>query len=123
MEGFSLIETKALHSIFKRLENIEMNQLALMKEFQQLILKTSKSNIPEFISIRDACVKYHVSHVTINNKIKLFKEVKKRKIDRLQSGGFYLINEIELQEAFRIKGVYKKIIRGKANTLEKEKVK
>src|SRR5215208_7137895 len=108
MEGISLIETKALQSIFQRLENIEQSQLALMKALQ-LISNTSQSNVPEFISIQDACVKYHVSHVTINNKIKLFKEVKKRKIDRLQSGGFHLINEIELQEALRIKGLYKVI--------------
>jgi len=110
MEGISLIEGKVLQGIVQRLENIEQNQLALMKELQQLLPKTSQSNVPEFISIQDACVKYHVSHVTINNKIKLFKEANKREIDRLQSGGFYLINETELQEALRIKGVYPNIV-------------
>jgi hypothetical protein len=114
MEGISLIEGKVLQGIVQRLENIEQNQLAIMKELQQFFPKTSQSNIPEFISIQDACVKYHVSHVTINNKIKLFKEAKNREIDRLQSGGFYLINESELQEALRIKGIYPKIIRNKS---------
>jgi hypothetical protein len=108
MEGISLIEGKVLQGIVQRLENIEQNQLAIMKELQQLHPKTSQSNVPEFISIQDACEKYHVSHVTINNKIKLFKEAKNREIDRLQSGGFYLINETELQEALRIKGEYPK---------------
>jgi len=70
----------------------------------------NQGNVPDFISIADACKKYHVSHVTINNKIKLFKEVNKREIDRLQSGGFFLINEAELQEALRIKGNYRKVM-------------
>lgn len=114
MEGISLIEGKVLQGIVQRLENIEQSQLAIMKELQQLFPKTSQSSVPEFISIQDACAKYHVSHVTINNKIKLFRETKKREIDRLQSGGFFLINEAELQEALRIKGVYPNIIRNKS---------
>jgi hypothetical protein len=123
MEGISLIEGKVLQSIVQRLENIEQNQLAIMKELQQLFPKTSQSCIPEFICIQDACVKYHISHVTINNKIKLFKEVKKREIDRLQSGGFYLINETELQEALRIRGTYTKVInRNKAFRKEEKKL-
>jgi hypothetical protein len=68
--------------------------------------------LPDFISIKDACEKYYVSHVTINNKIKLFKTTKKREIDRLQSDVFYLINEVELQEALRIKDDYTKLLTG-----------
>jgi hypothetical protein len=45
-----------------------------------------------------------------NNKIKLYKELNNREIDRLRSGGYFLINEAELQEALRIKGTYKKVI-------------
>ena len=45
--------------------------------------------------------------ININNKIKLYKALKNRDIDRLRSGGFLLINEAELQEALRIKGTYK----------------
>ena len=45
-------------------------------------------------------------------KIKLFKKTTKREIDRLQSGGFYLINEAELQEALRIKGDITKLLTG-----------
>ncbi|MGQ0829865.1 MAG: hypothetical protein ACT4ON_15875 [Bacteroidota bacterium] len=121
MEGISLIEGKALQGIVHRLENIERNQLALMKQLQQLMPKTSQSNLPEFISIQDACVKYHTSHVTINNKIKLFKQFKNRAIDRLRSGIFYLINEAELQEALRIKGIYKKVINRNKAFKEEEK--
>lgn len=110
MEGITLIEGKVLQSIVQRLENIEQNQLAIMKQLQHLMPSINKSNVPDFISISDACIKYHVSHVTINNKIKLFNELNKREIDRLQSGGYYLINEAELQEALRIKGAYTKVI-------------
>jgi hypothetical protein len=113
MEGISLIEGKVLQGIIQRLENIEQNQLVILKELQKLFPKTSQSNVPEFISIRDACIKYHVSHVTINKKIKLFEETRKREIDRLQSGIYYLINELELQEAFRIKVSYPQIIKRK----------
>ncbi len=110
MEGITIIEDKALLSIVHRLENIEQNQLAIMKQFQHLMPTINQSNVPDFISIADACKKYHVSHVTINNKIKLFKMFNNREIDRLQSGGFFLINEAELQEALRIKGSYKKVL-------------
>jgi hypothetical protein len=104
---------KVLQGILQRLENIEQSQLAILKELHQLFPKTAQSNVPEFISIQDARAKYYVSHFTINNKIKLFKEVKKREIDRLQSGGFYLINEIELQEALRIRSyVRQKLLTG-----------
>ncbi len=109
MEGVTLIEGKVLLGIVQRLENIEQNQLAIMKKLQQLMPRVNQGTVPDFISITDACIKYHVSHVTINNKIKLFKTVYKREIDRLQSGGFYLINESELQEALRIKGSYPKV--------------
>ena len=106
------MEGKVLHSIVQYLENIEQNQLAIMKFQQNLIPPINQSRVPDFISIKDACEKYHVSHVTINNKIKLFKTTKKREIDRLQSGGFYLINEAELQEALRIKGDITKLLTG-----------
>src|SRR4051812_49084292 len=110
MEGISLIEGKVLQSIIHRLENIEQNQLAILKQLQQLMPPTSQSSIPEFISIHDACTKYHTSHVNINNKIKLFKQAYKREIDRLRTGVFYLINEAELQNAQRIRGAYTKVI-------------
>ena len=116
MEGVTLIEGKALLSIVQRLENIEQNQLALMKLMQKLMPTVNQSNVPDFISIKDACKKYHTSHVNINNKIKLYKALKNRDIDRLRSGGFLLINEAELQEALRIKGTYKEVINSnKAN--------
>jgi hypothetical protein len=112
MEGVTLIEGKVLFGIVQRLENIEQNQLAIMKLLQNLMPPINQSSVPDFISIKDACEKYHVSHVTTNNKIKLFKTTKKREIDRLQSGGFYLINEAELQEALRIKGDITKLLTG-----------
>jgi hypothetical protein len=123
MEGVTLIEGKVLLSIVQRLENIEQNQLALMKQLQLLMPTVNQGSVPDFISIADACIKYHVSHVTINNKINLFKTTNKRNIDRLQSGGFFLINEAELQEALRIKGSYAKVTnRNKANKDENQKI-
>ena len=109
MEGVVLIEGKALLNIIQRLDNIEQNQLAIMKQLQNLMPKINQSNIPDFISIRDACKKYHTSHVNINNKIKLYKALNNREIDRLRSGGYFLINEAELQDALRIKGAYRKV--------------
>ena len=109
MEGVTLIEGKVLQNFVQRLENIEQNQLAIMKLLQLLMPPINQSTVTDFISIGDACKKYHVSHVTINNKINLFKELNKREIDRLQSGGYSLINEKELQEALRIKGSYAKV--------------
>jgi hypothetical protein len=112
MEGVSLIEGKVLSGIVQRLENIEQNQLAIMKLLQNLMPQVNQSTVPDFISIKDACEKYHVSHVTINNKINLFRTQKNREIDRLQSGGYYLINESELQEALRIKADCTKLLTG-----------
>jgi hypothetical protein len=103
MQVISLIEGKELDHIKKRLEAIEQNQLALIKLVQQLTPVVNQSAIPGFISIQDACQKYKTSHVNINNKIKQFKLMKGREIDRLQSGTFKLINESELQEALRLK--------------------
>ena len=104
MKGVTLIEGKVLFGIVQRLENIEQNQLAIMKLLQNLMPAINQSTVPDFISIKDACLKYHVSHVTINNKINLFKTLNHREIDRLQAGGYYLINEAELQDALIIKG-------------------
>lgn len=103
MNGIILLEGKELQALKSRLENIEQNQLAIMKLIQQLIPVQQNTGIPGYISIQDACERYKTSHVNINNKIKQFKLVKGREIDRLQSGTFKLINEAELQEALRLK--------------------
>lgn len=103
MEGISLIEGKELDQIKKRLEAIEQNQLALIKLIQQLNPLTAHNNPPGYISIQDACEKYKTSHVNINNKIKEFEKSTRREIDRLKSGKYRLINEVELQEALRLK--------------------
>jgi hypothetical protein len=68
MDGIALIEGKSLLSIVQRLENIEQNQLAILKQLQKLMPTINHSNIPDFISIKDACKKYHTSHVNINNR-------------------------------------------------------
>ena len=59
MEGVTLIEGKVLLSIIQRLENIEQNQLAIMKQLQLLVPSINQGNVPDFISIADACKKYH----------------------------------------------------------------
>ena len=103
MDGLAIIEGQTLRRWEERLLSIEQNQLAIMKLIQLLMPPLTQSNIPDFISISDASKKYHVSKVTINNKIKLFEKINNREIDRLQSGKYYLINESELQNALRLK--------------------
>ena len=105
MEGLSIIEGQTLRRWEQRLLNIEQNQLAIMKLIQFLMPPLTQSHIPDFISIADASKKYHVSRVTINNKVKLFEKMNDREIDRLQSGKYYLINEAELQNALRLKSL------------------
>ena len=107
MEGVILIEGQIFRSWDSRFTNMEQLILALAKKLDQINPISSQSKIPDFISIKDATKKYKISRVTINNKIKKFKELKKRDIDRLQSGNYFLINEAELREAIRIKGSYK----------------
>jgi hypothetical protein len=107
MNGLSIIEGQILKKWEQRLLSIEQNQLAIMKLIQGISPPISQGNIPDFISITDASKKYHISKVTINNKIKLFEKTNSREIDRLQSGKYYLINEAELQIALRIKPVIK----------------
>lgn len=106
MEGLSIIEDRALKSWEARLSNIEQHLLGLMKKISEILPPAKQSNIPDFISIADATTKYHISRVTINNKIRLFKKAKGREIDRIQSGNFNLINEAELQEAIRLKSTF-----------------
>jgi hypothetical protein len=103
MNGLSIIEGQTLRKWEQRLLSIEQNQLAIMKLIQLLMPPLTQSNIPDFISITDASKKYHISKVTINNKIKMFEKINNREIDRLQSGKYYLINESELQNALRLK--------------------
>ena len=103
MDGLSIIEGKILRHWEERLTSIEQNQLALLKLIEKLLPPLSQSSVPDFISISDASKKYHISKVTINNKIKLFESAFNKAIDRLQAGKYYLINEYELQEAIKLK--------------------
>lgn len=103
MEGLSIIEGQILRKWEQRLTSIEQNQLAIMKLIEQLLPPLSQSSVPDFISIADASKKYHISKVTINNKIKLFELNFNKEIDRLQAGKYYLINEYELQIAIKLK--------------------
>ena len=104
MNGIALIEGKELEWLKQQIIALQQQNLAIMKTLQGLLPASHRGSVPDFISIREACEKYHVSHVTINNKIKLFKKLKGRSIDRLRAGSCNLINEAELQEALRIKG-------------------
>lgn len=103
MEGLSIIEGKILRHWEERLTSIEQNQLAIMKLIEKLLPPLSQSSVPDFISISDASKKYHISKVTINNKIRLYELNFKKEIDRLQAGKYYLINEYELQVAIKLK--------------------
>ncbi len=121
VEGVTIIEGKELVWIKEQIIAIQQQNLTIIKQLQKLNPISKQSNVPDFISIQDACKKYHVSHVTINNKIKLFKLLKSRTIDRLRSGEYYLINEIELQEALRIKGSYRKVTNRNTTNFEVNK--
>lgn len=103
MEGLAIIEGKELAALKERLTNIEQNQLAIIKLVQQLVPAPSYNAVPDFISAENAAKKYKVSKTTIYNKINLFNKSKGREIDRLQSGSYNLVNEIELLEALRMK--------------------
>ena len=103
MEGLSIIEGQILRKWEQRLSGIEQNQLAIMKLTERLLPPLVQSSVPDFILISDASKKYHISKVTINSKINLFKLNFKREIDRLQAGKFYLINKYELQLAIKLK--------------------
>lgn len=103
MEGVSIIEGQTLKHWERRLNCIEQNQMALMKLVQQLVPVQSYSSVPDYITVENAAKKYSVSKTTIYNKINLFHGKKGRDIDRLQSGAFNLVNEVELLEALRMK--------------------
>ena len=109
MNSFSIvgIDQKELIWMKEQIINIQQQNLSLMKQVQQLLPAPTQSSVPDFISIKDACEKYHISHQTIHKKLKMFKDAKGREIDRMQSGAYSLINEVELQEAIRIKGSYR----------------
>ncbi len=106
MNGVALIEGKELIWLKEQIIALQQQNLAIMKQLQTFLPANTSSSVPDFLSIKEACKKYHLSHVTINNKIKLFETVKGRSIDRLQAGSHKLINEAELQEALRIKSTY-----------------
>lgn len=104
MEGIALIEGKELVWLKQQVLCLQKQNEVLIQLIKEIIPVKTQSSVPDFISIREACKKYKVSHTTINNKINAFSRAKGRMIDRIRSGAFYLINEIELQEALRIKG-------------------
>ncbi len=110
MEGITLMEGKEFEHLKLQLQNIQQQNLAIIKLVQHLAPVQTQSDIPGFISIKDACEKYKTSHTYINNRIKLFKEVKGRAIDRLRAGSFKFINEAELIEGFRMKAPISKVI-------------
>lgn len=107
MEGLSIIEGSTLKEFKELFNTFQQNQLLLIKLVKDLLPPLKHSTVKDFISIEDACKKYHLSRVSINNKTRLFKQVKGRPIDRMRCGNYSLINEFELQEAINIKGSYR----------------
>ena len=107
MEGVILIEGQTLKHWEIRLNNMEQLLLELIKMTRLKMPQLPQSNVTDYISIADACKKYHLSRVAISNKIRQFKKAKNREIDRMQSGRFYLVNEVELQEAISLKTEFK----------------
>ena len=101
MEGLSIIETSALQDLVLRIANMEKMLMELIRFSKDTIPGNIISNVPGFITVKEAAKKYHFSKTTIHNRINLFKKIKGREIDRLQTGNEKQVNEIELMEAFR----------------------
>lgn len=113
MENITIIQTKDFQQsqerIQERLNTIEHLLLEMVKQNRLLLNPTeSKSDLPDFIACEDAVIKYKVSEQTIYKKLRLYKAVYGRPIDRQKSGEFKLINEAELRQALALKGDYKR---------------
>ncbi len=102
MEGVSIIETDALKDLVLRISNMEKMLMELIKFNKDALHGNMTNNVPGFITIKDAAKKYHFSKTTIHNRINLFKKLKGREIDRLQTGNEKQVNEVELLEALRL---------------------
>lgn len=102
MEGVSIIETSSLQDLVLRITNMEKMLMELIKFSKESNLSSFQGSVPGFITVQEAARKYKFSKTTIHNRINLFKKVKGREIDRLQTGTQKQVNEVELLEAFRI---------------------
>ncbi len=103
MNGIAIIEGKELESIKLQLQNLQHQALLVIQILQKMLPAQYDSNVQGYISIKDACKKYKTSHTNINNKLKIYKQLKGRNLDRLRVGNHKFMNELELLEAFRMK--------------------
>jgi hypothetical protein len=102
MEGVSIIETNALQDLVLRIANMEKMLMELIRFNKEVLPGNMNSSVPGFITVKNAAKKYHFSKTSIHNRINLFKKIKGREIDRLQTGNEKQVNEVELLEAFRL---------------------
>jgi len=102
MEGVSIVETNALQDLVLRIANMEKMLMELIRFNKEAIPGNFNNSVPGFITVQEAAKKYKFSKTTIHNRINLFKKVKGREIDRLQTGTQKQVNEVELLEAFRM---------------------
>jgi hypothetical protein len=103
MEGVSIIETNTLQDLVLRITNMEKMLMELIRFSKEIVPTNQNTSVPGFITVQEAAKKYHFSKTTIHNRINLFKKVKGREIDRLQTGTQKQVNEVELLEALRLK--------------------
>lgn len=106
MENITIINTNDFQKLMERFNTVEGLILQLFQA-KKAIETPHHSDVPDFISVKDAILKYHVSEVTIYKKLKLFKAVNGREVDRTPSGQYKLINKAELIQALALKGDYR----------------
>ncbi len=102
MEGITIMETAAIKGLELRIANMEQMILELIKYTKSALPGTLQSSVPGYITVAEAAKKYKFSKTTIHNRINLFKKVKGRELDRLQTGTLKQVNEIELLEALKL---------------------
>src|SRR6476660_5527271 len=103
MEGVALITGRDLKAITDRIANIEQMQKETIQMMQQMMLNTSTSNFPDFISVGDAAKKYKTTRQTIYTKMRLFESHMGKPIDRADVCGQNFIKERELFKAMQLK--------------------
>lgn len=105
--NFTVIDSKDFKKLTDLIENVQATNLCLLKKMDELAPARHVSSVPDYISLQDARNKYHVSAQTLYNKFKLFKHKYGREIDRIQSGSYKLINELELLETLKLKSEFR----------------
>lgn len=111
------IEKHAFKRIMGSISEMKSMLVDLAKQIRTTPEPLAPVSSENWITIKHACIKYHTSKVTINERRKLFEKVEGRPMRRLQGGkGTLLFDESELVLALRLKLESEKLKTLKANT-------